>query len=111
MLNVKCKEHLAKTLAYAQEVGLKEQLLKQLEYLANYGGGEENPNYCRCDLFEDFAPYSFTFCMYRTKEGEEPKFWFNGGLLYSSPSQPADGSFPLLSVDLEPGRHGWNIHT
>jgi hypothetical protein len=33
-------------------------------------------------------------------------------LLYSGPSQPADGSFPLLTVSLErQTTDGWSTHT
>ncbi len=110
MLNVKCYDHIEKVRAFAAQIGLADQLAKQLDYLHDYGGGEGREDYCRCDLFEDFAPYSFTFCIYRTEEGKEPKFWMNGGIIYQGPGCPADGSFPSLTVSLAEGT-GWFLHT
>lgn len=110
MLNVKCPEKLEKVREFANTVGLRDQLESQLRYLSIYGGGEEREDYCRCDLFDDFAPQSFTFCLYRTEEGKEPVFWFNGGLIYQGPDSPADGSAPSFTVSLASGR-GWFVHT
>ncbi len=111
MLNVKCPEWLAKVKEYAAKVGLSDQLEKQLDHLATYGGGEGRLDYCRCDLYQDFAPWSFQFTMYRTEEGKEPSYWFNGGLIYQGPACPADGSFPSLTMSLNPKKHGWFVHT
>lgn len=37
--------------------------------------------------------------------------WFNGGLIYQGPAQPADGGFPSLTVSLDSTKHGWFVHT
>jgi uncharacterized protein DUF4120 len=110
MLNIKCQEHFDKVKAFAKEQGLLEQLEKQLNYLNFYGGGEEDPNYCRCDLYYDFAPYSFSFVLYRTREGEEPKMLMNGGLIFQGPKNPANGMAPSYTVSLAEGT-GWFVHT
>lgn len=120
MLVVKCEEYLAKVREFAKSVGLLDQLERQLEYLGTYACHEENgSDYTRCELYSDFAPHSFSFCMFvkdKTKrEGKQYDkdgytFWFSGGCIYNGPSCPGDGSFPTLSVSIEK-RHGWGIHT
>lgn len=110
MLVVKCQERLDKVRLFADQVGLRQQLEEKLQYLSTYGGGEKREDYCRCDLYHDFAPYSFRFELYRTEEGKEPRLWFVGGLIYQGPSVPANGSFPSLTVSLAKG-HGWFVHT
>lgn len=103
------------------------------------GGPDPDGRYEReeiCELHKDFAPYSFTFTTwfrvldYDGKEDEMQAkygkrnlrtfegiggFWARdvfGGLIYQGPSQPADGSFPSLTVSISPGeREGWFIHT
>jgi hypothetical protein len=37
--------------------------------------------------------------------------WFGGGLIYQGPDVPADGSFPSLTVSMNPTRIGWFVHT
>ncbi len=81
------------------------QLERQLDYLATYGGH----NY-QCMLGKDFAPYSFDFALYRPGAKDARRFVFNGGLLFQSAQQPANGSFPLLSVSLH-SNTGWFVHT
>ena len=39
--------------------------------------------------------------------------WFNGGLIYSGPGQPLDGSAPALTVGIgiDSSVHNWSVHT
>ncbi len=96
--------HLLNTLKFAAEVGAASQLIERLEYLNTYAGGENT-----CRLFKDWAPYSFVFNI--TKP--DGQFWFNGGLIYSGPGQPLDGSAPALTVGIgiDSSKHNWSIHT
>lgn len=110
------------TVQFAKSVGLWEgqfrSLRSRLSYLATYAnrrGCMEDRHVkgqgTRCILYKDFSPYGFAFQMQRLVSGEWVN-WFHGGLLYSGPSQPADGSFPLLSVSLErQTSNGWSTHT
>ena len=90
---------------HARALGMTEQLERQLGYLAGYGD-EHN----QVVLGYDFAPHSFSFAMYRPGPKEERKFRMNGALIFQSPSCPADGSFPSLTVSLAEGT-GWFCHT
>lgn len=105
-------EQLQDAVAFAAKVGALDELVSQLHYLSNYGGGEGG---IRCVLFPDFAPMSFRFSMEKmAAEVWEP--WFHGGLLYSGPGVNSDGNFPSLSVSLDPdcasGQvHKWSVHT
>lgn len=84
-------------------MGAIARLTERLEYLATYAGGEGT-----CELHNDVAPQSFEFLM-RRADGTP---WFNGGLIYSGPGMPADGTGPALTVSLtvESG-HSWSVHT
>ena len=91
---------------FAKDRGIYDQLHRQLEWLAGYGGG----NYCGVSvtLFHDFAYMSLGFSI--TCRGEH---WFSGGLIYDGPEAPCDGSFPQLTVSIgERSRKGtWSCHT
>lgn len=108
MLNINCLDYLQEVKEFAKKTpGLLEQLESKLEYLNIYGGDN---NYSKCDLFQYFTPYSFTFNMYGKNGKGEFALWFNGGLIYQGPNNPADGSFPSLTVSLAQGT-GWFVHT
>jgi hypothetical protein len=99
---------------FARSMGLSRQLEKELDFLDWWGDGDANEGRRRqCVLSYDFAPHSFTFAHYLlpafTSDGKR-KFMFNGGLIYSGPGAPGDGSFPSLTVNLGDGT-GWFCHT
>jgi hypothetical protein len=97
---------------FARSIGLLSQLEHQLEWLATYAKHEGSPRR-QCILGGDFATYSFSFAHYELPNGEpesKRRFWFNGGLIYQGPTQPADGSFPSLTVSLHRNT-GWFCHT
>ena len=101
--------------SFAEAIGLEDQLLKQLEYLATYFDNTEDRQY-KCELYTDFAPWSLSFCFYYKKPladrtWSEWKFAFNGGLIYQSTTNPADGGGPSFTVSLDPTRQGWFVHT
>lgn len=110
MLEIKCPEHMDRVRAYARERGIEADLDEKLAWLGDYachGDAEKT----RCELFADWAPHSFEFVMYRRRDNGEYTRWFNGGLIYSGPTQPLDGSAPALTVSLAPAREGWSVHT
>jgi hypothetical protein len=115
MLHIQCQEHFNKVKAFAEQVGAMDRLQRQLDYLGKYACHNGDDHKTRCDLWVDSAPYSFTFTMMRRNEktgGYEN--WFNGGLIYSGPGQPLNGSFPALVVSLDPEagkEHSWSVHT
>lgn len=103
MIDFKAPDHFVKVLRFAVSVGAADKLVERLDYLANYGDGTNT-----CELHNDWAPHSFEFVMKRA-DGTR---WFNGGLIYSGPGQPLDGSAPALTVSLSKGDgHGWSVHT
>lgn len=111
---VLCPEHLAAVEAFAKSVGAEEQLVKQIDYLRNYGGGN-----WKIRLGRDWAQHSFTVTWLRwSRAKEEFVLAYNGGLLYGGPGQPRDGSAPAFSVSLDSLNpcsdrplHDWSIHT
>ena len=136
--------HFLKVLKFAEEVGAIGELLKQLDRLATYACHDDE-EHTLCVLYAD-RPYSFSFGMfikaddflkdrmwpterqfrewceekkimnYRWHEGVPYVFWFNGGLIYSGPGHPLDGSGPAFTVSLDEEvaagkRHTWSVHT
>jgi len=110
------EQYLKDVQAKADELGLREDLEKSLEYLAEYACDDENPDNTKCVLGKDFAPYSFSFTMYkkaRCKDVlDEPwKYWFNGGMiLHGAHDGHGSGQAPTFSTCLTPTT-GWSIHT
>lgn len=105
MLVVQCEDRLAKARAWAEKVGLTDQLQGQLDYLEGYSDRET-----RCQLYTDFAPHSFGFTMEVKRDGEWVR-WFNGGLIYHGPhDNGGDGGAPTFSVNITP-TNGWSVHT
>ena len=104
MIEFKDPAHLLTVLKWAAENNCAEQLVDKLEYLAQYGDGNN-----LVEIYRDFAPNSFEFLM-KHPDGTR---WFNGGLIYSGPGQPLNGSAPALTVSLEKTgyEHKWSVHT
>lgn len=104
MIKVLCPLHMEQVRQFARAHHCEAALDTVLDYLSNYGDGTNT-----CELHHDFAPHSFAFLMRRAGG----KAWFNGGLIYSGPGQPLDGSFPALTVSIEPTGtdHKWSVHT
>jgi len=106
--------YLSEVLAKAIGMGLLQQLLDRLHYLAHYAEerGKQEGFVVRTTLWKDFAPLSFRFTHEITRDGETWESWFGGGLIYEGPDVPADGSFPSLTVSVgSDGKPGWRVHT
>ena len=133
------RPHFLSVLNFAMERGLLDQFLHQLQFLTTYANGDgclhdrNKGSNTRCRLYKDFAPYSFQFTIQSLKkpdaDGPRTFLKFNdadwqeyisddrnwnrmmeGGLIYQGPGNPADGSFPTLTVSLAKGT-GWFVHT
>lgn len=93
--------------AFADTIGLRVQFEVHLAYLGTYAA----PRRTRCVLYPDRAPYSFAFAMQRETRRDEWSPWFQGALVYHSPSDRHDsGDDPTLSVTTTPTM-GWAVHT
>lgn len=124
-LQICCEPELAAAKEFAIKTGgqigrgLLDQLNSQLRYLANYSNGEgcihdvAEGKDTKCDLHPDLAPHSFSFVMFKREGPTKPwMFWFNGGLIYQGPDQPADGSAPSFTVSVGTEmKTGWFVHT
>lgn len=112
------REYFDQVVAFAERMGLKEKLDKQIEYLERWARGPgctyegyESVLY----LYRDFAPHSFTFRLEVATLKEPPKTILCGGLIYQGPLEEggrvvSDGSFPSLTVSLD-NSVGWHVHT
>jgi hypothetical protein len=112
VLIVENQEHSDKVREFARSVGAEAELQKQLDFLASFGGDAAR---VRCYLYRDFAPHSFCWrTEHSSLDGWKPGLV--GGLIYSGPCAPSDGSSSSLSVSLNPDaatgqKHMWSIHT
>jgi hypothetical protein len=104
MIEFKDSDYTLEVLKWAAENNCAQALTDKFEYLAQYGTGE-----CIAEIYRDFAPNSFVFLMKRA----DGTVWFHGGLIYSGPGQPLDGSAPALTVSLDKTghEHRWSVHT
>lgn len=112
MLVIKDPEYMADVKEFADTVGMRKQLEEKLKYLDEFAEHGDRGR-TQCHIRKDFAPYSFEFTMTRRRpEGEDGyDFFFVGGLVYHGKhDNGGDGSFPTLSVCLEP-TNGWEVHT
>jgi hypothetical protein len=105
MIKINDPEHFAQVCEFALNHGCTRALVERLDWLAQYGGALD---FATCTLYPDHAPHSFAFVI--EKDGAR---WFNGGLIYSGPGQPLDGSAPALTVGIgiDDSTHGWSVHT
>jgi Domain of unknown function (DUF4120) len=112
MMIIEDQEHFDKVREFARSVGAEAEFQKQLDSLASFGGDAAK---VRCHLYRDFAPHSFFWRMeHSSLDGWKPGLV--GGLIYSGPGVPSDGSAPSFSVSLNPDaasgrKHMWSIHT
>ena len=112
MLIVENQEHFDKVHEFARSVGAEAELQKQLDFLAGFGGDAAKT---RCHLYSDFAPHSFFWRMEHSSIDDwQPGLM--GGLIYSGPGVPSDGSAPSFNVSLNPDaatglKHMRSIHT
>lgn len=99
---------------FAAENNCLNELISQLNYLNTYADARKSEGFeTECILYKDFAPLSFTFQMRKRWRDGTLENWFHGGLIYSGPGQPLDGSAPALTVSLEKStnKHTWSVHT
>ena len=103
-LKIEDPTHFATVLEWAVANKCYDKLMQRLDYLGHYSDKATT-----CRLYKDFAPNSFEFLM----ELPDGTRWFNGGLIYSGPTQPLDGSAPALTVGIgvDSSVHGWSVHT
>lgn len=104
MIKIECPDHFLEVLKFAVAHGCANKLVERLDYLAHYGDGTNV-----CEIHNDFASNSFAFLM----KHPDGRRWFNGGLIYSGPGLPLDGSAPSFTVSLAPTghEHNWSVHT
>lgn len=112
MLIIENQPYFDKVYEFARSVGAETELQKQLDHLAAFGGDAAK---VRCRLYSDFAPHSFFWRMEHSSL-DDWKPGLVGGLIYSGPGAPSDGSTPSFSVSLSADaatgrKHMWSIHT
>lgn len=117
-LEIRCQEHFNDVVAFADRMGLRDKLNKQLEYLERWGTGPgciyagwQSVLY----LYYDSAPHSFGFHLEVATLTDPPRTILAGGLIYNGPLENGgravlDGSFPSLTVSFD-NSVGWQVHT
>jgi hypothetical protein len=111
MLAIQNQKYLDEVRAFAEKVGKLEQLESKLRYLAEYACPIEDLSKTKCELMKDFAPYSFSFTMYRRNSKGEYEYWWNGGLIFHGAHDGhGSGAGPTFAVTLSPS-DGWEVHS
>jgi Domain of unknown function (DUF4120) len=103
-LIIECQEHYNEVLDFALKHDATEQLRTKLTRLETMCAEPDTV----CYLHKDFAPLSFVFLLQ-----EKGRRSLVGGVIYSGPGQPLNGSGPAFSVSIDPPTelHSWSIHT
>lgn len=100
--------YLEEQMAFARSIDRMDNLAERLYFLVQSG----RPRPTRTVLFRDFAPHSFIFTQQQVDDsGQKWVRTMNGGLIYSGPDQPLDGSAPAYTVSLNDSHVGWSTHT
>lgn len=102
---IECLEHFEAVTQFATANACLDKLNLRLARLEAMCGEHEV-----CILHYDFAPNSFLFQIKRPGVDEHGLV---GGLIYSGPGLPLNGSAPTFTVSVEPTghEHNWSIHT
>ena len=97
---------------FAAKVDKVDNLKAKLDYLDTYASARREEGLeTRCQLFKDFAHWSFEFVMEMRQDGGEWQRWFNGGLIFHGDHDGGgNGGAPTFAVCLSP-TDGWSIHT
>lgn len=106
--NEEAMDYLEEQIDFARGTDCIDNLADRLFWLVQNGGSRP----VRVVLCRDFAPHSFVFAVQRVDDtGQRWERCMNGGLIYSGPDQPLDGSAPAFTVSLGEPKIGWSIHT
>lgn len=104
-IQIECLEHFNAVALFAAANNCTDKLTARLTRLeAMCGPGEV------CILHYDSAPHSFLF---QIKQPGSDRRGLVGGLIYSGPGLPLNGSAPTYTVSVEPTghEHNWSTHT
>lgn len=104
-IQIECLEHFNKVSEFAAVAGCTSKLIDRLNRLEAMCSEKEI-----VILHSDFAPNSFIF---QIKQPGSDHRGLVGGLIYSGPGLPLDGSAPTFTVSIEKTghEHNWSIHT
>lgn len=111
MLIIECPEYYQKVRSEVSQAGLLPKLQAGLNQLCELFANTADPESVRHRLFKDFAKWSFVWSIERREKDGTWKQLYNGGLIYSGPTQKLDGSAPAFCVSLGDPEEGWSIHT
>lgn len=112
MLKIIDQQYFEEVKEFARRTNRITDLEKNLSFLENYAIHDDDPkDKTVCDIYRDFAPYSFYFVMFVKNSRGEYERWFNGGLIFHGKIDNfGSGSAPTFAVTLTP-TDGWSIHT
>lgn len=112
------EEQMREAESHACKLKCRASLDKQLAYLDQYGSlSWTQRDVSKCVIGPDYAPHSFTFCIFMRKRDEEgnpvgdfsEQPLLHGGLIFHPGNTGPDES---LSVELSPqSAPHWSIHT
>ena len=121
-INIANPEHLESVRAFAGANGCLPEFEIMFRRMLSTMQREENwppmPGWhLEAVVMPDFAAHSFAWGVWEQSDtSRDTRRRYNGGLIYSGPTQHSDGGFPSLVVSLNQDasqgrRHMWSIHT
>lgn len=117
MIKIQNPHHFADVVRFAAQVGALDSLINAINGIDQWFDLDLNSPDVTATIIPD-SPYegekSFRFFL---KDEKKPQFvLMHGGIIYSGPGHPSDGSAPSLTVSLDPDAsagttHKWSVHT
>lgn len=109
-------QHFANVIQFAADVGGLDSLIDSIKNLDRFFGRDDITARVHPDISSDLTDPNFRFAIFgRTRDGKEDLL-MHGGIIYSGPGRPSDGSAPNLTVSLDPDAASgktpkWSVHT
>lgn len=109
-------KHFASVAQFAAEVGGLDSLIDSIKNLDRFFGRTDITARVSPDTVSDPKDPNFRFAIFgKTRYGMEDLL-MHGGIIYSGPGRPCDGSAPNFAVSLDPDAYAgktpkWSIHT
>lgn len=109
-LRIKCRKHFLQVQETAKKLGLEEAFNRAFQIAHQWTEHGDRV----VEIYSDFAPLSFGYAILAPSHDHghyTSTVVIAGGLIYQGPDIPANGSFPSLTVSMDPTRVGWFFHS
>jgi hypothetical protein len=115
MITFSNPQHFAQTVQFAANVGALDSLVNAIKDLDRWFDESDIEAVVYPDTMSDPEDPNFRFSLY-CNQAKGRVILLHGGIIYSGPGRPSDGSAPSFTVSLDPAamagsKHQWSVHT